>query len=94
MKKNSKNIVFEEAVSQLEEITRQLESGSLSLDHSVDAYERGMELSSICKAMLEKAEGRLLSLEAQKETKDVKENIISNDEDMKDNNIDQDRLFQ
>lgn len=50
---------FEEAVQELEEITRALESGSLSLENSIKAYERGMELRSVCLELLEQAEQKL-----------------------------------
>ena len=63
--KKSKQISFEEALQALEDITRQLESGSLSLDESIKAYEQGMELKKICQAMLEKAEEKLEFLEKQ-----------------------------
>ncbi len=59
------SVSFEEALEALEEITRQLEGGALSLDASIQAYERGMELKKICQAMLEKAEQKLEFLEKQ-----------------------------
>ncbi|MBE7439730.1 MAG: exodeoxyribonuclease VII small subunit [Spirochaetales bacterium] len=60
-KKNE--LTFEEALNQLEEITRKLETGGLSLDESLKSYERGMELRKICQETLEKAEARLEYLE-------------------------------
>lgn len=65
--KKSKQISFEEALAALEDITRQLEGGSLSLDESIKAYEQGMELKKICQAMLEKAEQKLEFLEKQED---------------------------
>lgn len=50
---------FEEAVQELESITRGLEGGSLSLEDSIKAYERGMELRTICLKLLEQAEKKL-----------------------------------
>lgn len=63
MAKKTKDPTFEEALSELESITRSLESGSLSLDDSIAAYERGMELRKIAQTMLEKAEKKLEYLE-------------------------------
>jgi exodeoxyribonuclease VII small subunit len=50
---------FEEAMLELEKITRDLESGRLPLEESIRSYERGMELRAICLKMLESAEKRL-----------------------------------
>ena len=58
-KKNDPQPSFEQAVLELEEITRALESGSLSLEDSIKAYERGMELRALCLDLLEKAEQKL-----------------------------------
>ncbi len=54
---------FEEALTELEEITRLLESGELTLDESVEAYEKGMELKKVCYEMLATAEKKLEYLE-------------------------------
>ncbi|HMU82136.1 MAG TPA: exodeoxyribonuclease VII small subunit [Leptospiraceae bacterium] len=58
-----KKPTFEEALSELEEITRLLESGELTLDQSVEAYEKGMELKKACYEMLSTAEKKLEYLE-------------------------------
>ena len=58
-KENNQPPTFEEAVQELEEITRALESGSLSLEDSIKAYERGMELRALCLELLQKAEQKL-----------------------------------
>lgn len=47
------NITYEQAVSELEEIIRKLESGEASLDDSIALYSRGMELSKFCKEKLD-----------------------------------------
>ncbi|MCE9599720.1 MAG: exodeoxyribonuclease VII small subunit [Spirochaetia bacterium] len=54
---------FEEALAELEELTRSLESGELTLDQSVEAYEKGMELKKQCYEMLASAEKKLEYLE-------------------------------
>ena len=52
-------IKFEEAIRKLEEIAKELESGNLSLDDSVDKFEEGMKLSKACTKMLNQAEKRI-----------------------------------
>ncbi len=54
---------FEEAVQELEEITRALETGSLGLEDSIRAYERGMTLRALCLELLQKAEQKLEMVE-------------------------------
>ncbi len=50
---------FEEALAALETLVKRLESGELSLEESVAAFERGVQLSRRCEALLEEAEQRL-----------------------------------
>ena len=52
-KKIAKNIKFEEALAELEEQVRLLESGELSLEESLDVYKYGVELSKVCAGKLE-----------------------------------------
>lgn len=51
------NISFEQALGQLEEIVRSLESGKAPLEESIDSYERGIALKTYCEKKL--AEARL-----------------------------------
>ena len=53
VKKVAKNIKFEEALAELEEQVRLLESGELSLEESLAAYKYGVELSKVCTNKLE-----------------------------------------
>lgn len=66
-KKSDQEIGFEEAMLELEQITRSLESGEMTLDESIKAYERGIELKKICSAILEKAEKKLEYIKKQKD---------------------------
>ena len=43
-----KTLKFEEAMSALEQIVRQLESGNVPLDEALDKFKEGMELSQFC----------------------------------------------
>ena len=58
--KEEKN--FEELMKDLEEITNKLEKEDLSLDESVDLFEKGMKISKECNEKLEKAEKRITIL--------------------------------
>ena len=46
---------FEEAMSELTKTVVQLEAGDLSLEASLELYERGQALSKRCQALLESA---------------------------------------
>ena len=60
MKKEIKdNIKFEDALSKLEEIVKKLESGELSLEESLVAFEEGIRLSRICSKQLDEAEKKI-----------------------------------
>ena len=62
-----KNIKFEEAMTELEQIVRQLESGELMLDESIRAYERAVVLAGICNKKLENAEAQVRILTQNKD---------------------------
>jgi len=47
---------FEEAMEELEQIVEQMEEGGLTLDESIEKFERGMRLSQVCSRQLQKAE--------------------------------------
>lgn len=46
---------FEDALSQLETIVRQLEDGKGELDQAIKTYERGAQLKRHCEAKLQEA---------------------------------------
>lgn len=47
---------FEEALSELEALVKQLESGDLSLDQSLKQFKRGVELTRHCQGILDQAQ--------------------------------------
>lgn len=47
---------FEEAMEKLEDVVEQLESGDVPLEKAIQLFERGMKLSRICGAKLERLE--------------------------------------
>jgi exodeoxyribonuclease VII small subunit len=57
-----KDLPFETALEQLEEIVRRLEKGDVPLDESVAIYERGELLKRHCEALLQRAEARIQTI--------------------------------
>ena len=53
------DIRFEDALSKLESIVGKLESGELSLEESLNAFEEGIRLSRICSKQLDEAERKI-----------------------------------
>ena len=50
---------FEDALGELETIVKSLESGSIPLEQSIAAYERGMGLKQLCERKLSEARLRV-----------------------------------
>lgn len=50
---------FESALGELESIVRKMEEGDLTLEKSMELYERGLQLSRFCHSTLEAAERRI-----------------------------------
>jgi len=50
---------FETCLEELEKVVKELEAGDLSLDRSLELFERGMSLSDTCRHQLEAAETRV-----------------------------------
>ncbi|GIW80957.1 MAG: hypothetical protein KatS3mg105_2764 [Gemmatales bacterium] len=50
---------FEEALAELEEIVRELEDGQISLEESLQRYEKGVNLLKQCYSKLQEAEQRI-----------------------------------
>ena len=53
---------FEESLDELERVVKQLEGGDLSLERSIELFERGVTLSDACRKQLEDAETRVETL--------------------------------
>lgn len=54
-----KDIKFEEAMTKLESEVKRLESGSMTLDESIKAFEEAVKLVKVCNEKLECAERRV-----------------------------------
>jgi exodeoxyribonuclease VII small subunit len=55
----AKDIKFEEGIVKLEDAVRLLESGTLTLDESMDKYEEALKYVKICNEILHKAEQKV-----------------------------------
>jgi exodeoxyribonuclease VII small subunit len=53
---------FEDALAELEQIVRALESGQQKLEDAINAYERGAALRRHCEAKLAEAEARVAAI--------------------------------
>ena len=60
---NIKDLSFEEALLQLENLVRELESGRIKLDDAVAAYERAVNLKKLCEAKLKAAQLKIEKIE-------------------------------
>ncbi|MBE3598145.1 MAG: exodeoxyribonuclease VII small subunit [Limnochordaceae bacterium] len=64
------SLTFEEALKRLEQAVERLESGELTLEQALEAYEEGVRMARICAQRLQAAEARLLVL-SQQQGRDV-----------------------
>lgn len=56
---------FESAVTELEAVVQAMESGSLSLEASLAAYQRGARLATHCRRLLAEVQNRVKVLEGE-----------------------------
>jgi exodeoxyribonuclease VII small subunit len=65
--KQVKQMSFEEAIAELEQLVNRLDSGEVSLEDSIALYERGAALKQHCEAKLRAAEEKVeqITLDAQ-----------------------------
>ena len=56
---------FESTLEELEALVEQMEAGELSLEGSLEAFERGVKLTRACQATLKQAELRIQTLSAE-----------------------------
>lgn len=65
--KKERKIDFEKSLAELEELVEEMESGELSLEDSLKAFEKGMKLSRDCQEALAAAEQKVRLLIDDKE---------------------------
>ena len=58
---------FESAMGQLETLVSKMESGDLSLEESLEAFEKGVHLTRFCQDQLQKAELKIQELNSKGE---------------------------
>ncbi len=62
IKRERKEIKFEESLKRLEDIVTQLEKSDISLEQSIALFEEGIRLSKYCNQKLNEAEQRIMKL--------------------------------
>ena len=77
-KKKQASFDFEKALEELEELVSSMEDGKLSLEDSLQAFEKGIKLTRECQAALKKAEQKVQVLI--NENGDTEELEFENDE--------------
>jgi exodeoxyribonuclease VII small subunit len=72
MAKNNENDVsklsFEDTIKELTGIVSKIEQGQISLENSIQQYERGMTLIKHCRQILSKAEQRIVKISEENQT--------------------------
>lgn len=62
MPKKKQGYDFEQTLSELEHLVERMESGDLSLEESLKAFEQGVKLTRECQARLSQAEQKVQEL--------------------------------
>ena len=64
---------FESAMEQLETLVSRMESGDLSLEESLKAFEKGVHLTRFCQNQLQKAELKVQELTSEGELIEIEQ---------------------
>lgn len=72
MAKKKPTIAFEDALKELEALVEKMERGDLSLEESLQYFERGVTLTRLCQQALQEAEQKVEILLEKGEQSDVK----------------------
>jgi exodeoxyribonuclease VII small subunit len=75
-KKKSDKIDFESAIKELETLVEQMEQGDITLEQSLENFERGIELTRTCQKALQEAEQKVQIL-TQKQGEETVEDFHS-----------------
>ncbi len=62
MDEDKKELSFEEAMAELEELVQKLDEGELGLEESLEIYERAVVLRDLCRERLEAYDRRVRKL--------------------------------
>ena len=71
-KKKTDKINFESAIKELETLVEQMEQGDITLEKSLENFERGIELTRACQKALQEAEQKVQIL-TQKQGEEILE---------------------
>jgi len=71
----SKQINFKTSLKALEEIVTMLEAGDISIEDSLNAFEKGIKLTKECNKKLDDVEGKIQELLSDNNTKEFKDDI-------------------
>lgn len=82
----NKEMTFEQAMLELEQITKQLESGEIPLDDSLKLFEKGVELTRFCSNALEDAQQKIAILTKDNEG-NMKAKLFSAEEGEEDESV-------
>lgn len=74
----AKKKTFEDALSELEKIVKDMESGDLGLEEAVKKYELGIKQSRFCLELLDKTEAKIRQLTVDKNGK-IKTSAFKNE---------------
>ena len=75
----NKNLTFEQALSELEDIVNSLERGDISLEDAIKAYERGSELKDQCEKRLKEAKMKVEKIQVDKDSGIISKTDILDD---------------
>ncbi len=62
MEETEQKVDFEASIASLEALVKEMESGELTLEQSLMAFEKGVKLARECQSSLTEAEGRVNKL--------------------------------
>ncbi|MDP6477021.1 MAG: exodeoxyribonuclease VII small subunit [Nitrospinaceae bacterium] len=74
-------IKFEKAMTRLEKIVEELESGDLDIDKSLEIFEEGIKMSRVCSKKLTEAEAKIEKLTKGKKGELITELFPVNEKD-------------
>lgn len=66
-KSDTDSLTFEQAIKELTVIVNKIEAGDISLQASIEQYERGMALISRCRKILKQAEEKIEKISQQQD---------------------------
>ncbi len=80
MARKKSGFQFEQALTELEGIVNRIEEGELSLEESLAAFEKGVQLTRDCQKALDEAEQKVEILTADTEAEDADDDPTAEEE--------------